>query len=107
MPGKISRFIPRGLQTQGLIRKRFNYDLFDGFFIRTAVTIRPGGTIRVELNPPQGLIAVTGEVKWAKKVPQNFLHKLKGGMGVLITSFLAGEELYHALCDELDEQRGE
>jgi hypothetical protein len=78
----------------------------DGLFIRSAVVVKPGVTIRVEIKHPDGLIALLGEVRWAKKVPPGFIHKMKGGMGVLIKSFVAGEELYHALCDELVEQRG-
>ena len=78
----------------------------DGLFIRSAVVVKPGITIKVEINHPQGLIALIGEVRWGRKLPQNVLHKLKGGMGVQITSFVAGEELYHALCDELVTQRG-
>jgi hypothetical protein len=79
----------------------------DGLFIRSAAVVKPGGTIKIEIMPPQGgLIAILGEVCWAKKVPPNVLHKLKGGMGVQIKSFLAGEEIYHALCDELVEKRG-
>ena len=78
-----------------------------GLFIRSAVVAKPGLTIKVEIKQPQGLIALIGEVKWAKKVPSNVLHKLKGGMGVEIKSFLAGEDIYHALCDELVAQRGE
>jgi hypothetical protein len=77
-----------------------------GLFIRSAVCVRPGVKIKVEIKAPQGLVALIGEVRWAKKVPQNVLHKLKGGMGIEIISFLAGEEIYHALCDELSEQRG-
>jgi hypothetical protein len=78
----------------------------DGLFIRSAVCAKPGVTIKVEIKHESGLIALLGEVRWAKKVPANFLNKLKGGMGVQILSFLSGEELYHALCDELDEKRG-
>jgi hypothetical protein len=78
----------------------------DGLFIRSAVVVKPGITIMIEIKPPQGLISMLGEVCWAKKVPPNFLHKIKGGMGVKIKSFLAGEDIYHALCDELIEQRG-
>ena len=77
-----------------------------GLFIRSAIVVKPGLTIKIEIRPPQGLVAILGEVCWAKKVPPNVLHKLKGGMGVQIKSFLAGEEIYHALCDELVEQRG-
>ena len=78
----------------------------DGLFIRSAVVVKPGVTIKIEISPPQGLVAILGEVCWAKKVPPNLLHKLKGGMGVQIKSFLAGEDIYHALCNELVEQRG-
>ena len=78
----------------------------DGLFIRSAVCAKPGVTIKVEIKHESGLIALLGEVRWNKKVPPNILHKLKGGMGVRIISFLSGEELYHALCDELVEQRG-
>lgn len=79
----------------------------DGLFIRSATCAKPGATIKVEINHQSGLIALFGEVRWAKKVPPNILHKLKGGMGVKIISFLSGEESYRALCDELIEQRGE
>ena len=79
----------------------------DGLFIRAAAVVMPGVTIKVEIKHPQGLIALIGEVRWGKKVPSNVLHKLKGGMGVQIKSFVAGEEIYHALCDELVAQRGE
>ncbi len=78
----------------------------DGLFIRSAVCAKPGVTIKVEIKHESGLIVLLGEVRWAKKIPPNILHKLKGGMGVRIISFLSGEELYHALCDELDEKRG-
>jgi hypothetical protein len=76
-----------------------------GLFIRSSATIKPGGTIRVEIKQAEGLIALLGEVRWTKRVPLNVLHSMKGGMGVQIKSFLAGEEIYHALCDELIAQR--
>lgn len=78
----------------------------DGLFIRSAVVARPGVKIQVELDLPDGLVALVGEVRWTKKVPSNVLHKLKGGMGVMIIGFVTGEELYRALCDELVDQRG-
>jgi hypothetical protein len=77
-----------------------------GLFIRTAVVANPGVKLHVEVDLPQGLVAFKGEVRWAKRVPSNFLHKLKGGMGVMINTFLEGEEIYRAVCDELVEQRG-
>lgn len=79
----------------------------DGLFIRSAVVAMPGSKIIVEIKQPKGMIALLGEVRWAKKIPSNVLHKLKGGMGVKIISFQSGEELYHALCDELVAMRGE
>jgi hypothetical protein len=78
----------------------------NGLFIRTAVVVNPGVTIKIEIKQPLGLIALLAEVRWARKVPANVLHKLKGGMGVQIKSFLAGEEIYHALCNEMDEKWG-
>lgn len=78
-----------------------------GLFIRSSVCVKPGVKIRVEMKQPEGLIALIGEVKWAKKVPPNVIHKMKGGMGVEIISFIAGEDIYHSLCDELVSQRGE
>jgi hypothetical protein len=77
-----------------------------GCLFSSAVCAKPGVTIKGEINHKSGLIALLGEVRWNKKVPPNILHKLKGGMGVRIISFLSGEELYHAPCDELVEQRG-
>lgn len=77
-----------------------------GLFIRSSVVAKPGVTIKVEIKQPQGLIAFLGEVRWAKKVPPNVIHKMKGGMGVQIKSFVSGEDIYHALCDELVSQRG-
>ena len=78
----------------------------DGLFIRSSVVAKPGVTIMVEIKQPDGVIAFLGEVRWAKSIPSNILHKLKGGMGVQIKSFQSGEELYHALCNELVAMRG-
>jgi hypothetical protein len=77
-----------------------------GLFIRSAAVVRPGTTIKIEIKHPLGLIALLAQVQWAKKIPANVLHKMKGGMGVEISSFLAGEEIYRALCNDLDEHRG-
>ena len=78
-----------------------------GLFIRSAVVMKPGSVIRVEISHPDGLIVLLGKVRWAKKIPAYVIHKIKGGMGVEIVSFCSGEELYRSLCDELDLQRGE
>ena len=80
---------------------------YKGLFIRSAVVAKPGAKLRVEISHPDGLVALLGEVCWSKKIPASMIHKMKGGMGVQIISFLSGEELYHSLCDDLDAQRGE
>ncbi len=79
----------------------------DGLFIRSAVVARPGVKLLVEMELPEGMVALIGEVRWTKKVPSNMAHKMKAGMGVLIQGFLAGEEIYRSLCDELVEHRGD
>lgn len=78
----------------------------EGLFIRSTVVAKPGVTIKVELDLPQGLVALVGEVRWTKKVPPNVMHRLKGGMGLMIKGFVTGEQIYNALCDELIEHRG-
>ena len=79
----------------------------EGLFIRSGVVARPGVKLQVELDMPDGLVALVGEVRWTKKIPPGVLHKLKGGMGIMIIGFLAGEETYRAMCDSLVVQRGD
>jgi len=69
--------------------------------------MKTGSMIRVEISHPDGLIVLLGKVQWAKKVPACVIHKIKGGMGVEIISFLSREEQYRSLCDDFDAQRGE
>ncbi len=73
----------------------------DGLFIRSAVVLKPGSSLRIEIEQSQGLIALIGDVRWTRKVPPNMIHKRTSGMGVQIKSFLAGEEIYRTLCDDL------
>lgn len=79
----------------------------DGLFIRSSVVARPGVKLLIEMELPEGMVALIGEVRWTKKVPPSVVHKLKAGMGVLIKGFLAGEEIYRAFCDELVATRGD
>ncbi len=74
-----------------------------GLFIRTVNVCTPGTRIRVDLIlPDERTVQMEAQVRWAKKVPPQMLRMAqKGGMGVRITRFLAGEELYEALCNEL------
>jgi hypothetical protein len=73
----------------------------EGLFIRSAVVLNPGTCLKVELSPPEGNILLEAEIRWARKIPPNMLHKLKGGMGVRILAFHAGEDLYRMICDTL------
>ena len=88
-------------------KRGFTDDLnHGGLFIRSAVVVPPGVKIRVEIDHPDGQIVLTGQVRWAKSVPANFIHKMKGGMGLEITAFLVGEDIYRTLCEELDTRWG-
>lgn len=74
-----------------------------GLFVKTANVARPGAKILVILILPGGEVRMEGRVMWGKKVQPAFLQKVnKAGMGVRILGFQAGEELYRALCDELE-----
>lgn len=73
----------------------------EGLFIRTPLVANPGTLVKLELHPPEGVIQLMAEVRWGKKVPPQLLHKLKGGMGVKILAFQAGQEIYENLCTTL------
>lgn len=74
-----------------------------GFFIKTIYAVRPGSKIQVTIALPSGEVRLEGRVMWAKKVHPSLLNRVnKAGMGVSIVSFLAGEGLYMAFCDELE-----
>lgn len=73
-----------------------------GIFIKSPIVLQPGKIIFIELvvnsNTP---IRLKGRIMWAKKVPQNLLRKVKGGMGIHILSFEQGEDEYCKLCESL------
>lgn len=73
----------------------------EGLFIRTALAVKPGTRLVIELTPPEGVILLCAEVRWAKKVPPEMLHKLKGGVGLQILAFQSGEDVYRQICDAL------
>jgi len=74
----------------------------EGFFLKTALVLRPGTVLQAELHLPDGtLVKLEGRVRWAKKVPPALLRRLKGGMGVKIRQFLTGEIAYQSYCQEL------
>ena len=79
----------------------FTEDISDtGIFIRSAVPVAPGTILIVEIKTLKNeVIRLKGRIMWAKKVPQNMMHRIKGGMGLVITEFLENEEIYHLLCE--------
>lgn len=79
----------------------FTEDISDtGIFIRSAAPLGPNNILTIEIRTLKGeTILLKGRVMWAKKVPQNMMHRIKGGMGVRITEFLENEEIYHLLCE--------
>jgi hypothetical protein len=90
----------------GSMRMAFTEDVsVEGFFIRTATIHSPNSELRIELMTPDNeCILLEGRVRWAKRVPPNLLRLAKGGMGIRITRFLAGEPAYRRLCQGLNEK---
>ena len=84
------------------IKIGFTEDISDtGIFVRSPVVVPPNTILTVELiTNSNEIIRLKGRVMWARKVPQNMMHRIKGGMGLLITEFLSGEEIYQQLCEE-------
>jgi len=74
----------------------------EGFFLKTAMVLRPGTILQAELSLPDGeQVSLEGRVRWAKKVPVTLLQRLKGGMGIKIRRFHGGQHAYQDLCAEL------
>lgn len=78
----------------------FTEDVSDtGIFIRTAAPLAPNLIITVLLKVSETeTVQLKGRIMWAKRVPQNMMQRIKGGMGIRITEFIAGEETYRQLC---------
>jgi Tfp pilus assembly protein PilZ len=73
-----------------------------GIFIKSVQISPPNTVLIVQLTTTtQELIRVKARVMWAKKVPQNMAHRIKGGMGVHFIRFEEGEAVYRRVCDSL------
>ena len=71
-----------------------------GIFIRSTAPMAPNSILTVEIKTLKNdIIRLKGRVMWAKRVPHNMMHRIKGGMGLLITEFLDNEEIYRLLCE--------
>ena len=77
-----------------------------GVFIRAVNVMAPGVHLLVELFMPDNLpITFEGRVMWSRRVPGSLIHLSKGGMGVMITKFLSGEEKYLEFCHSIADRK--
>jgi Tfp pilus assembly protein PilZ len=72
-----------------------------GLFIQTVKVLKPGTRLQVQLTTRDGkMVLLKGQVRWAKRVPPQLVRKIKAGMGVKITEFLEGEEIFRSCLPE-------
>ena len=77
-----------------------------GIFIRAVNVMPPGSNLLIELfmtdNEP---VTFEGRVMWGRRVPGSLIHLSKGGMGVMITKFLTGQDTYLTFCHSLTNKK--
>jgi hypothetical protein len=56
-----------------------------GIFVHSARVLKPGTQVRVVVQLPMGPARAEGVVRWAKRVPPQFLGHVRGGMGLEFT----------------------
>ena len=77
-----------------------------GIFIRAVNVMTPGSKLLVELFMPDNEpVTFEARVMWSRRVPGSLIHLSKGGMGVMITKFLTGEEKYQEVCHSLTNKK--
>lgn len=74
-----------------------------GLFIITGQPELPGTLLLLQITlPNEEEVIVRGRVQWAKKVPPNLVRiAKKGGMGVRLVQFEAGEKAFRDFIAEL------
>ena len=79
-----------------------------GLFVRAVNVMTPGIRLVVELFMPDNLpVTFEAKVVWGRRVPGSLIHLSKGGMGLLITKFLTGEEKYLAFCSSMTDRKNQ
>ena len=75
----------------------------EGLFVKTVNTCGPGAHILIDLTMPSNLVVqLEAEVRWAKKVPPQMVNlAIKSGMGLKITKFLKGADIYSEFLAEI------
>lgn len=82
----------------------YSEDLSDhGIFIKTSKICALGTILQIELTlPEEEYVFFEGMVRWSKKFPPEMIHKVqKGGIGIKITKFIAGQAAYHQLVADM------
>ncbi len=90
--------------TEALEKMGFTNDLsHGGLFIKTAAPLAPGELLHMQLFlPNEEEVHCTGRIHWAKRVPASMLRLVgKGGMGVRIVGFSAGQQAYRSFIESL------
>jgi len=74
-----------------------------GMFIRTASIFPPGTRLIIEITmTDNSLVRFSGMIRWSKSVSPNLMHLVKkSGLGIKIINFIAGEDKYKKLVEEL------
>jgi len=86
------------------VRMAFTEDISpEGLFIKTTNICPPGTKIKIVLTlSSDHILHLEGLVMWAKKVPPQMIHIAKKcGMGIRITRFVNGADVYQKMCNEL------
>ena len=71
----------------------------EGMFVESQTVFREGALLHFLIRTRDDKeILLDAKVRWAKKYAARYSHKLKSGMGVLITDFQQGKEDYQTFC---------
>ncbi len=71
----------------------------DGLFIGASTVYKSGGVLLLQLTNREGeIVLIKGEIRWSQKMPAQYAHKVKSGMGIRILEIIEGHEIYAALC---------
>ncbi len=71
----------------------------DGMFIEAQTVFREGVLLHFLIHTRDDKqILLDAKVRWSKKYAARYSHKLKSGMGVLITEFQQGKQDFDTFC---------
>jgi hypothetical protein len=81
----------------------FRYALFrQGIYPQSKTVYNPGVVLIIEITTRDGrIVMLEGKVRWTKKAPEEFSHKMKSGVGIHVQRLLHGEDLFQAIFFQL------